>query len=343
MLAQQLADAGGGGQVTYIDLSESSAAIARARIAARRLDNVTFHRLSLLELPESGLGPFNYIDCCGVLHHLQDPAAGLAALTAMLKPDGGLGLMLYGRLGRTGVYPIQELLRTVGGDMPLAERVTLTRRLLAQLPETNWLRRNTELNDHLTDDAGLVDLLLHPRDRAYNVGDIAELMAGAGLTITGFVQPSQYDPKNFVSDADIRVRLGRLRWLDRCAAAERLAGNLRTHVFYAAPIAGAGNRMASPNDPNTVPYLYDIDARTLSRRAGATVATTIDGFTFRYTLTAESTAILAAIDGQRSLRAIHQRLSTAGRATDWLTFMAVWQQLYDAMNGIGKMYLRRGL
>ena len=102
---------------------------------------MTFHRLSLLELPESGLGPFDYVDCCGVLHHLQDPAAGIAALTAMLKPDGGLGLMLYGRLGRTGVYPMQELLRAVGGDMPLAERVTLARRLLAQLPETGGFKR----------------------------------------------------------------------------------------------------------------------------------------------------------------------------------------------------------
>ena len=36
---------------------------------------------SLLDLPTLGLGSSDYIDCCGVLHHLADPPAGLAALT----------------------------------------------------------------------------------------------------------------------------------------------------------------------------------------------------------------------------------------------------------------------
>lgn len=342
MLAQQLADCGGNGHVTYIDLSDSSSATAAARVAARGLNNVSFHRLSLLDLPQSGLGPFDYIDCCGVLHHLEYPLAGLTALTTVLKPHGGLGLMLYGRLGRTGVYPLQDVLRTIGGGMTLAEQVPMARRLLDELPDSNWLKRNDGLNDHLGDDAGLVDLLLHPRDRAYQVGDIADLVSAAGLAVTGFVQPAQYEPKNYVADAEIRRRLARLSWIDRCAAAERLVGNLRTHVFYAAPIADAGTRLASPDDAASVPYLHDIDAATLVRRAGTTIAATLDRFTFRHALTAEGAAILGLIDGQRSLRDIHTRWSRSRQGADWLAFMATWRGLYDALNGIGKMYLRRG-
>ncbi len=59
----------------------------------------------------SGLGPFDYIDCCGVLHHLPDPAAGLRALLSVLAPGGGLGLMVYAPHGRTGVYMLQDALR----------------------------------------------------------------------------------------------------------------------------------------------------------------------------------------------------------------------------------------
>jgi 2-polyprenyl-3-methyl-5-hydroxy-6-metoxy-1,4-benzoquinol methylase len=66
------------------------------RSAASR---IRFHTGSLLDLPSLGLGPFDYIDCCGVLHHLEDPAAGLAALKSVLDPAGGIGLMLYGTLG----------------------------------------------------------------------------------------------------------------------------------------------------------------------------------------------------------------------------------------------------
>ncbi|MDF2764452.1 MAG: methyltransferase, partial [Rhodospirillales bacterium] len=46
-----------------------------------------------------------------MLHHLDDPAAGLAALARALAPGGGLGVMVYGALGRTGVYHAQAMLK----------------------------------------------------------------------------------------------------------------------------------------------------------------------------------------------------------------------------------------
>ena len=104
MLAQQLADSGRPGEILYLDRSDAARAVAEARAAARGLGSIRFQAGSLLDLPGSGLGPFDYIDCCGVLHHLPDPEAGLAALGSVLAPGGGLGLMLYAPHGRTGVY-----------------------------------------------------------------------------------------------------------------------------------------------------------------------------------------------------------------------------------------------
>ncbi len=116
MLAQQLADAGTGGEVVYLDLSAASRTIAERRAKARKLSNISFHQGSLLDLPAMGLGPFDYIDCCGVLHHLEDPLAGLKALTAVLDEAGGMGLMLYGALGRRGVYDLQAMLGQLCGE-----------------------------------------------------------------------------------------------------------------------------------------------------------------------------------------------------------------------------------
>jgi 2-polyprenyl-3-methyl-5-hydroxy-6-metoxy-1,4-benzoquinol methylase len=76
MLASQLAARGIAAEIIYLDLSSASLDIARARAAARRLENITFIQASLYELPERDLGKFDYIDCCGVLHHLPDPVAG---------------------------------------------------------------------------------------------------------------------------------------------------------------------------------------------------------------------------------------------------------------------------
>ncbi len=76
MLAHQLETAGVPARITYLDLSQASRQIAEARAARRRLTCIEFRSGSLFDL--TGLGPFDYIDCCGVIHHLTD-----------LRPDCG--------------------------------------------------------------------------------------------------------------------------------------------------------------------------------------------------------------------------------------------------------------
>src|SRR5262249_25130644 len=72
-LGQHLVDRGCPAEVVYLDLSVASRRIAEARAEVRGLTNIRFVTGSLLELPSLGLGAFDYIDCCGVLHHLPDP------------------------------------------------------------------------------------------------------------------------------------------------------------------------------------------------------------------------------------------------------------------------------
>jgi SAM-dependent methyltransferase len=56
--------------------------------------------------PDLG-GKFDFVNCIGVLHHLASPLAGLQSLNTVLKPDGGMNLMVYGELGRRGIYDFQ--------------------------------------------------------------------------------------------------------------------------------------------------------------------------------------------------------------------------------------------
>ncbi|MEX0583613.1 MAG: hypothetical protein WD185_08095, partial [Sneathiella sp.] len=120
-------------------------------------------------------------DCCGVLHHLEEPEAGLAALAECLTDDGGMGLMLYATLGRTGVYPVQNALKSLTAGDTVAEQIKLAKSLLKDLPPSNWLNKNAVVGDHkLGEDAALYDLLLHPRDRSYLVPELLELLATTG-------------------------------------------------------------------------------------------------------------------------------------------------------------------
>ena len=189
---------------------------------------------SLLELPGSGLGPFDYIDCCGVLHHLPDPVEGLRALLSVLAPGGGLGLMVYAPHGRTGVYMLQEALRLLApADEAPAARLDVAKRVMRHLPETAWLRRNGFLDDHINGgDAGLYDLLLNPRDRAFTVRELHALLAGEGLAVTCWVEPARYDPIPLLPDPRLRARVEALDPIDRAALAEALAGNVSAHIVY---------------------------------------------------------------------------------------------------------------
>ena len=172
------------------------------------LNNIRFLSASLLDVPD--YGPFDYIDCCGVLHHLEAPQLGFAALAQALKPDGGIGIMVYGTLGRTGVYPMQEMLRSIAGEGAFSERIDIAKRLIDELPPNNWLRRNKDIGDYKRSDAGLVDLLLHSRDRPYRVHEVAIEVHAAGLRLVTFIEPIRYDPLTFISDSIVRDRIAKL-------------------------------------------------------------------------------------------------------------------------------------
>src|SRR5450755_3459992 len=241
MLAQQMAREGRPGTVTWLDRSAAALKIARARAAARGLTNIVWEQRSLLDLPGSGLGTFDYVDCCGVLHHLPDPAAGLRALLSVLAPGGGLGLMVYAPHGRTGVYMLQDALRLLAPahEAP-ASRLDVVKRVMRHLPETAWLRRNGFLDDHVNGgDAGLYDVLLNPRDRAFTVRELNALLAGEGLEVTCWVQPIRYDPDPLLPDPKLRARVAALNPIDRAALAEALAGNVSAHIVYCMRQGGA--------------------------------------------------------------------------------------------------------
>ena len=341
MMAQQLADAGAPGEVVYLDLSTAALETARARAAVRGLTNLAFHQGSLLDLPDFGLGRFDYIDCCGVLHHLEDPAAGLRALAAVLAPGGGIGLMLYGALGRRGVYETQAMLRLLTRDQPLAAAVGTARQLLSQLPPSHWLKRNPMLGDHERSDAELVDLLLHSRDRAFSVEEIAGLTEAAGLDLVSFIEPALYEPASFLGDRELLARLEGTDPWQRAAFAERLVGSMKSHVCYLAVPGGAG--MARVEGPATIPVVPANEGRLLAeghRRDGA-LSITMAGLATRLVLPEPALAVLALVDGRRDLATLHAALRNQDPGLGWDAFLAAFGQLYARLGPLNILLLRQ--
>jgi len=337
MLAQQMVRDGRAGTVTWLDRSAASLKIAQTRAGVRKLSNIVWEQRSLLDLPGSGLGPFDYIDCCGVLHHLPDPLAGLRALVSVLAPGGGIGLMVYAPHGRTGVYMIQDALRLLApAENPPAERIDVARRVMRHLPNTAWLRMNNNVRDQSAGgDAGLYDLLLNPRDQAYTVPALNDLLAQAGLRPTCWVEPLRYDPAPLLPDPRLRERAAALPPIQQAALAEALAGNMSVHIVYCVRTEQHEDR-ADPLDPRSVPVFREVTGEVLANaiRPDGTLIIGFDGLQVPVVLPPRAATILRLVDGKRSVGDIAE---ATGMPSD--VFGRAWRATYTALERVNRLLL----
>jgi 2-polyprenyl-3-methyl-5-hydroxy-6-metoxy-1,4-benzoquinol methylase len=216
--------------VLGIDLSETSLAHSNRLRDQHSLANLELRQMSLLDVGELNRS-FDLIVCTGVLHHLPDPDAGLKALADVLDPSGSMAIMLYGKAGRAGVYLFQDILRRLGAGQN-AEGLRTARELLKFVPSHHYLVSTTgKLPNDLADDAGIVDMLLHPQDRAYSVPEIMEFVEAAGLIFFGWSDNALYCADRFLS-GEMLERVLALPAAEQWAVIDNLTVLNSRHDFF---------------------------------------------------------------------------------------------------------------
>jgi SAM-dependent methyltransferase len=346
-------------EIIHLDLSEASIAIARKRADARRLNNIRWVHDSLLSLPGLGLGEFDYINCSGVLHHLADPNAGLEALLGARKASGALGVMVYGRYGRTGVYQMQSLLRMVSNDAAtMGARLDDAKEILGCLPSSNWFQRGQDLySDHMVfGDAGICDLLLHQQDCAYTVPELYawfEDRHGLHLEFTDVgCGRASYLPQMVIglSQPHFISRVSAKPLREQYAIAELLSGRLDMHSFYATasqvPVAPYGNPAMIPfffHEPVSGPEISALIHRNQAaplviNHSHTGLSSAIDPGKF-------GKFIMKYIDGKRTFGEIFALVKAEDKfrrsppGDDEL--FADFKSLYDFFNAIDRLLLKR--
>jgi SAM-dependent methyltransferase len=225
--------------VVGIDFSASSVRHTEELKHRYDLHNLEVHQLAVERVRELGV-TFHQIVCTGVLHHLADPDAGLAALRDVLAPDGVMHLMVYAPYGRTGIYMLQDLCRRLG-IQPTAGDLRALAGALEVLPPEHPLTPLLRSAPDFQDEASLADALLHPRDRAYSVPQLFELLDRAGLAFGRWLHQAPYSPAcglmNRLPD-EARARLAPLAPRDQYAAVELFRGTMVRHSLIAYRDAG---------------------------------------------------------------------------------------------------------
>jgi len=341
-------------ELVYLDISHASMALARARMEARGLTNTHWVHGSILDLPTLDLGHFDYINCIGVLHHLEDPEAGLRSLESVLSPRGALGLMVYGRHGRRHVYSVQRMLQLLcQGESSLQQRLKTTRRALTQLATSGVVGISPEMAQRLQHpdfDTYLIDTYLHPQDRPYTASEIHAFLASADLHLAGFTNfygsagratPMDYDPSLFFTDPELAQRAERLPTPERQDLAELLGSALSMHAFYA---TRSPDDAASIGDPRLAPYYPTTlgagfrDALEQGLRQLNVVFQS--GLSRGFGFSDLAAATMAMIDGRRPIHALVAMAQQAAPSTRRETVgMAVLSSL-DLLIQLGLVHLR---
>jgi SAM-dependent methyltransferase len=215
-------------RVTGIDISETSVRCTEDLKRKHSISNLQVHQLPIdgvSQLEET----FDQIVCTGVLHHLADPDAGLAALRGVLKPHGAMHLMLYAPYGRAGIYMLQEFCRRVGfraTDQGIADLVSTLRALPPGHPMETVLREAPDFRQT----AALADALLHPQDRSYSVPQLFELIEQSGLSFARWVRQAPYSSQcGLMARLPQAVQLAELPRAEQFAAAELFRGTMVRH------------------------------------------------------------------------------------------------------------------
>ena len=294
-------------QVTGIDFSITSIQHTLDLKRKYELDNLQVQELPLEQVGRLG-ATFDQIVCTGVLHHLADPDAGLAALRAVLKPEGALNLMLYAPYGRSGIYLLQEFCRRVGfraADGDLQELLAALKALPAAHPLVGLLREAPDFRN----EAALADALLHPRDRAYSVPQLFELLRSHHLTFGRWVRQAPYSLQaGLTSRLPQRMRTAQIPLQDQFAAAELFRGTMTRHSLVAyrddhpsAPLISFAGEAWRDYVPIRLPDTLCVEERLPPGIAALLVNRAHAHSDICLPLRAHEKAVFEAIDGRRSI------------------------------------------
>lgn len=190
-------------------------------------------------------------------------------------------------------------------------------------------------------DAGLYDLLLHARDRAYTVPQLAELVSSAGLGITAFIEPARYDPATYVRDPRLMAAMQPLSPVERAAAAEVLAGNLRKHVVYITAAQRAADCTASPDDTSLIPTIRRHPPDALAKALGAGhLSVDLEGYPARFPAKPRAPAVVRRINGKISIAEILASLRAADPALTLEAAAKIFAETYAPLNGLNLLHLK---
>jgi 2-polyprenyl-3-methyl-5-hydroxy-6-metoxy-1,4-benzoquinol methylase len=170
-------------RILAVDLSTASLAYAKRKARELCIANIEYAQADILMLGSIGK-TFDFIQCVGVLHHLENPLAGWRVLRSILRPGGVMQIGLYSELARRDIAAAQDLIVAQGYEAT-TEGIRQFRRDLQLVDRWRPFRNLTALEDFY-DTSGCRDLLFHAKEHRFTLRQIKESLAELELDFLKF-------------------------------------------------------------------------------------------------------------------------------------------------------------
>ena len=170
-------------RILAVDLSAASLAYAKRKTRELGIASIEYAQADILRLESIGK-TFDFIQCVGVLHHLEDPVAGWRVLRSILRPGGVMHVGLYSALARRDIAAAQDLIVAQGYEAT-TEGIRQFRLDLQTVDRWRPFGFLTALEDFY-DTSGCRDLLFHAREHRFTLRQIKESLAELELDFLKF-------------------------------------------------------------------------------------------------------------------------------------------------------------
>ena len=156
-----------------------------------KINDIEYFQGDLLDMNKLNK-KFDFIDCSGVLHHLEDPILGWKSLIKHLHPGGVMRVSLYSKIARKDVLSFRELMKKK--DVKYSKNLLL--KIREEIIKGQYLgsKNFCAFSDFYTT-SELRDLLFHFIEHQFSLTEIKTILQKLCLNFVGLEVPAYIKQK----------------------------------------------------------------------------------------------------------------------------------------------------
>ncbi len=158
-------------KIDAIDISLASLSYGIRKAEELGITNINWMHGDILDLDKVE-NHYDAIECCGVLHHMENPKTGFDMLDKKLKPGGLMKIALYSRSFRNLLKPTKKILAQLK-TQKIPSDIRSARNEIMKKNNDN-IRITKRLPDFYST-SEFIDLLLHERELDFDISGLKEL------------------------------------------------------------------------------------------------------------------------------------------------------------------------